>query len=80
MPPSAELQFVCPAHPDEIAGQMGRCPRCGRKLLPAHLGKLPRGDWYYCPDHPQSQSPEPGCCLKCRREMRLVEPRRDVFS
>jgi hypothetical protein len=76
----SDTLFVCPAHPDETDDQLRRCPRCGRKLLPAHFWDLPRGDWYYCPDHPQSQSPEPGCCLKCRKEMRRVEPKMDSFS
>lgn len=66
--------MACPVHPVETSMAPGRCPQCGRRLLPVHLWALPQGRWYYCPDHPQAQSPEPGCCLRCHRDLRAVEP------
>jgi FtsP/CotA-like multicopper oxidase with cupredoxin domain len=29
--------YTCPMHPDVVSDEPGRCPKCGMKLLPAHL-------------------------------------------
>jgi FtsP/CotA-like multicopper oxidase with cupredoxin domain len=33
--PGANVVYVCPMHPDVMAHQAGRCPKCGMKLLAA---------------------------------------------
>ena len=29
--------YACPMHPEVVSGQPGRCPKCGMKLIAAHL-------------------------------------------
>jgi FtsP/CotA-like multicopper oxidase with cupredoxin domain len=36
--PSGEpITYVCPMHPEVVSEQADRCPKCGMKLVPAHL-------------------------------------------
>jgi FtsP/CotA-like multicopper oxidase with cupredoxin domain len=35
--PGAAASYVCPMHADVVSEEPGRCPKCGMKLLPAHL-------------------------------------------
>ena len=43
--PGAAASYVCPMHGDVISTEPGRCPKCGMKLLPAHLaGVASHGD------------------------------------
>jgi FtsP/CotA-like multicopper oxidase with cupredoxin domain len=37
--PGATLMYACPMHPDVTSSEADRCPRCGMKLVPAHLMK-----------------------------------------
>jgi FtsP/CotA-like multicopper oxidase with cupredoxin domain len=37
LPPGAEVGYFCPMHPDVTSPGPDRCPKCGMKLVPAHL-------------------------------------------
>jgi FtsP/CotA-like multicopper oxidase with cupredoxin domain len=35
---AAEITYVCPMHPEVTSDKAERCPKCGMKLVPEHLG------------------------------------------
>jgi FtsP/CotA-like multicopper oxidase with cupredoxin domain len=35
--PEGPVVYACPMHPDVVRDELGRCPQCGMKLLPAAL-------------------------------------------
>jgi FtsP/CotA-like multicopper oxidase with cupredoxin domain len=66
MPPGAATEYYCPMHPDVVATDPGRCPRCGMKLLVRAAAAAS----YACPMHPEVRSDHPDRCPKCA--MKLV--------
>jgi FtsP/CotA-like multicopper oxidase with cupredoxin domain len=59
--------YVCPIHPEVMASEPLKCPKCGMKLVAAHA-QAPTS--YSCPMHPEVTASEPTKCPKCG--MRLV--------
>jgi FtsP/CotA-like multicopper oxidase with cupredoxin domain len=55
------LVYVCPMHPEVVADQAGKCPKCGMKLMP----QTAQPASYSCPMHPEVVSTEPSRCPKC---------------
>ena len=37
VPPGSLASYVCPMHPEVTSTEVGRCPKCGMKLVPAQL-------------------------------------------
>jgi FtsP/CotA-like multicopper oxidase with cupredoxin domain len=35
--PEGVTSYACPMHPEVVSDEAGRCPKCGMKLVPAHL-------------------------------------------
>jgi len=64
--PGATVVYACPMHPEVIAAEPSRCPKCGMKLLAT--AAAPAG--YACPMHPEVRSAQPDRCPKCG--MKLV--------
>ncbi|HSK17386.1 MAG TPA: multicopper oxidase family protein [Gaiellaceae bacterium] len=64
--PGATVAYACPMHPEVIAGEPGRCPKCGMKLLATEAAPIA----YACPMHPEVRSEGPDRCPKCG--MKLV--------
>jgi FtsP/CotA-like multicopper oxidase with cupredoxin domain len=62
----ATLAYSCPMHPEVIASEAGRCPKCGMKLLAT--AAPPAG--FACPMHPDVTSDRPDRCPHCG--MKLV--------
>jgi hypothetical protein len=72
-------EYFCPMHPDEVSGEVGKCPKCGMKLgmrivqlVTLESEETPS---YTCPMHPEIVSDEAGKCSKCgmKLEMRTVQ-------
>jgi FtsP/CotA-like multicopper oxidase with cupredoxin domain len=66
LPPGATVVYACPMHPEVIADEPGRCPKCGMKLLATEAAPIA----YACPMHPEVRSDQPDRCPKCG--MKLV--------
>ncbi|MBD0328701.1 MAG: multicopper oxidase family protein [Thermoleophilia bacterium] len=66
VPPGGTIAYVCPMHPEVIAGEPGRCPKCGMKLLATATAPIA----YACPMHREVRSDAPGRCPRCG--MKLV--------
>ncbi|MFL5671687.1 MAG: multicopper oxidase domain-containing protein [Chloroflexota bacterium] len=64
---AAGSSYSCPMHPEVVAAEPSRCPKCGMKLTPA---ASPIVASYVCPMHPEVTSGEAGRCPKCG--MKLV--------
>jgi len=63
--------YLCSIHPDQQATGPGRCPTCGRELVPRALVSS-----YSCPMHPAIDEEREGACPLCG--MRLVRTTREV--
>jgi FtsP/CotA-like multicopper oxidase with cupredoxin domain len=68
LPPGGTVEYFCPMHPEVIADEPGRCPKCNMKLLAKAKAATPIG--YACPMHPEVRSDQPDRCSKCG--MKLV--------
>ena len=66
LPPGATVTYFCPMHAEVVAGEPGRCPKCGMKLLAREAAPVA----YACPMHPDVRSGQPDRCPKCG--MKLV--------
>jgi Cu(I)/Ag(I) efflux system membrane fusion protein/cobalt-zinc-cadmium efflux system membrane fusion protein len=78
---SAEMNYVCPMHPEVVSAEKGVCPKCNMYLV--HKDSLESGDMhhmpdstkqaYICPMHPEVTSDKPGVCPKCNMNLELQE-------
>ncbi|PWT96133.1 MAG: hypothetical protein C5B52_16385 [Bacteroidetes bacterium] len=66
-----EKLYTCPMHPDYVAHQPGKCPKCGMdlKLSSKEQMKLEQSKSYHCPVHLDVVSHDPGKCPQCGRKM-----------
>ena len=39
LPTTAPTMFTCPMHPEIVQSSLGRCPKCGMRLVPAEPPK-----------------------------------------
>ncbi len=69
-------QYVCPMHPEAMASEPGRCPKCGMDLVAVSDTSIDdsaskakeqsaKSGRYICPMHPEIAADEPGQCPKC---------------
>ncbi|HJT77798.1 MAG TPA: heavy metal-binding domain-containing protein, partial [Gemmataceae bacterium] len=57
--------YACPAHPEQLSEQPGRCPVDQRELEPQPLAANQRLGWW-CPMHPKVTADRPGAtCPEC---------------
>jgi Cu(I)/Ag(I) efflux system membrane fusion protein/cobalt-zinc-cadmium efflux system membrane fusion protein len=80
-PVSAEMNYVCPMHPEVLDNKRSLCPKCNMYLV--HQDSLSEGDMhhspdstlvnYTCPMHPEVVSDKPGVCPKCNM---ILEPQK----
>jgi hypothetical protein len=77
-------KYTCPMHPEVIANQPGKCPKCGMTLVKREDKKVNddvkktgaiEADVYTCPMHPDVKSDKSGKCPKCK--MDLVKENKD---
>ncbi len=59
--------LTCPMHPEVVARQPGKCPKCGMKLTTRPLPSA-----WTCAMHPEIQSPDPGICPRCRMKLTRI--------
>ena len=58
--------YACPMHPEVVASEPGKCPKCGMGLAPV----MQVAASYVCPMHPEVVASAPGKCPECG--MKLV--------
>ena len=86
---SAEINYVCPMHPEVVSKEPGLCPQCNMHLV--HRDSLSSGQMehmadtakavYTCPMHPEVVSDKPGLCPDCNMHLELKEaPPADTIS
>lgn len=39
LPTTAPTMYTCPMHPEVVQSSLGRCPKCGMRLVPAEPSK-----------------------------------------
>ena len=39
LPTTAPTMYACPMHPEVVQSSLGRCPKCGMRLVPAEPSK-----------------------------------------
>src|SRR5918992_2810224 len=58
------LSMTCTVHPEVIESRAGKCPMCGRTLVPVRLDIA-----WMCPVHTTVTDADPGTCRICRRDL-----------
>src|SRR3990167_2990299 len=43
LPATAPTMYVCPMHPEIVQSSLGRCPKCGMRLVPAEPSETEPG-------------------------------------
>ena len=62
--PGASL-WTCPMHPEVVAAEPGKCPRCGMDLVKREMGPGEALQWW-CPMHPEVTADHAGEeCAQC---------------
>jgi uncharacterized protein with PIN domain len=67
------IYYTCPAHPDVLSPESGKCPKCGMELTlsPKEQMKASASNNYTCPVHLTVTSHDPGKCPKCGKKLNL---------
>ena len=60
--------YVCPMHPEVVSDEPGKCPKCGMKLVAAHL--VAEGDHGHGARRARARPPRPGERTSTRRTPR----------
>jgi transcription initiation factor IIE alpha subunit len=65
--------YACPMHPDIVAHEPGKCPKCGMELTLSAKEQMKASQVknYTCPIHVTVVKHDPGKCPKCGRKMNL---------
>lgn len=61
----AQVDYICPMHPEVHKQEPGDCPKCGMALEPATFSAPMTRTQYTCPMHPQIIRDVPGNCPIC---------------
>ena len=68
-----QITYTCPMHPEVLAHQPGKCPKCGMELNLSPKEQMKAGALknYTCPAHLDVASHDPGKCPKCGKKLSL---------
>jgi FtsP/CotA-like multicopper oxidase with cupredoxin domain len=76
---ASTMAYGCPMDPEVIATWVGKCPKCGMKLLPLEH-ETARPTAYVCPMHPEVAASWAGTCPDCGMALRPTHDGTDTSA